>query len=97
LVKRVRSLEEKRLEEVKEYATKLEAMSRQQMTVFSRAVCAIQDITKIVNGWMNRPCQVRDEHGKPLTPTPLPEVDTEVLLRNEDKVKKHKQDEHSAA
>lgn len=97
LVKRVRLIEEKRLEEVKEYATKLEAMSRQQMTVFSRAVNAIQDITKIVNGWMPRPCQARDAEGRPLHPTPIPEVDTEVLLRNEEKLKKHKQDESSAA
>lgn len=97
LVRRVRTLEEKRLEEVKEYALKLEAMSRQQMTVFSRAVNAIQDITRIVSGWMNRPCQARDTEGKPLNPTPLPEVDTEILLRNDEKLKKHKQGESSAA
>lgn len=97
LVRRVRTLEEKRLEEVKEYATKLEAMNRQQMTVFSRAITAIQDITRIVGGWMNRPCQARDADGKPLNPTPLPEVDTEVLLRSEDKIKKHHQEESARA
>lgn len=94
LVRRVRTLEEKRLEEVKEYATKLEAMNRQQMTVFSRAITAIQDITKIVSTWMHRPCQARDQDGKPLHPTPFPEVDTETLLRNDDKVQKSKQDGH---
>lgn len=95
LVRRVRTLEEKRLEEVKEYATKLEAMNRQQMTVFSRAITAIQDITKIVSGWMQRPCQARDHDGKPLHPTPFPEVDTETLLRNDEKVRKAQQDDHA--
>ena len=96
LVKRVRTLEEKRLDEVKEYASKLEAMSRQQMTVFSRAVCAIQDITRIVSGWMQRPCQMHED-SKGLHPTPLPQVDTETLLRNDDKMKKHIREEFGAA
>jgi hypothetical protein len=96
LVRRVRTLEEKRLDEVKEYATKLEAMSRQQMTVFSRAVSAIQDITRIVSGWMQRPCQMNSD-GHALNPTPLPEIDTEILLRNDEKLKKHRQDEAGAA
>jgi hypothetical protein len=89
LVKRVRSLEEKRLDEAKEYAVKLEAMSRQQMTVFGRAVSAIQDITRIVSGWMQA------SNGRPLQPTPLPEVDTEVLLRQDEKVRKSRQEESS--
>lgn len=81
LIGRVRTLEEQRLNEVKEYAGKLERIQGQSNAVFTRAINVLQDIVKYLAGFSARKCQAGE-------PTPLPEVDTETLVRRADKVEK---------
>lgn len=80
LVGRVRSLEQERLKEVKEYAGKLEGLQRQSNAVFTRAVNALQDIVRYLAQFNTRRCQAGE-------PTSLPQIDTETLVRNDDKVR----------
>lgn len=95
VVTRVRLLEDERVTEVRDHADKLASMNAQQMAVFSRAINALQEITKTVGEWHKRPCMASGEHEK--MPTPLPEIDTETLIRCEAKIKKHQQGESSAS
>lgn len=95
LVERVRGLEEARLVEVKEYAAKTEATNNRVLTVFDRVVDVLQDLASAVAEGNKRPCiaEALDSHGKKLHPTPIPDVETDVLLRNDERVKRHHQEE----
>lgn len=90
LINRVRGLEEARLEEVKQYASKLEATNDRVLTVFSRVVDVLQDISASMTESNKRPCiaDAMGADGKRLHPTPSPDVSTETLLRNEERVRK---------
>lgn len=84
LVKRVRNLEDERVADAKAYALKLDEMNRQQMIVFSRAISSLQELTRTVGEWTKRPCQLPGENKVYMsTPTPLPDIDTETILRND--------------
>lgn len=95
LVDRIRKLEEDRLTEVKEYARKSEETNKRVLAVFGNVVDALRNLTETMSEWNKRPCiaDAVDAQGKKLHPTPVPEVKTEVLLRHDERVRKHQQEE----
>jgi len=68
LVSRIRSLETDRLTEVKDYAKRGEELNNRVLTVFSRVVTALQNLTETVSEWNTRPCgrEAVDHTGKKL-------------------------------
>lgn len=96
VVKRLRDLEQERFNELKKYANRLEDLNRQQISVFGRVVTALQNITTTVSECLRRWDAL---HDAPDTPganahrTPLPQIDTETLLKADDRIKARHQEE----
>lgn len=86
LIRRVRKLEDDRVQEVKEYAKSLESMNKQQSVIFARSVAAVQGIAKIVTSILSRPC-MKDA----FPPGQAPDVSTDTLMRNEERVMRQHQ------